>query len=85
MLCAVCIFGGFILSLFLINILIQYFNAKNYRITDKTKILITGGCLGLGRLVALIFASRYKCHIIIFDILEPKSTDIGIYCSLATH
>ena len=75
--------GG--LSLFLIVIcffgflLIKNIFKKPKIISPSSNVLITGGCMGLGREVALLFASNHKCNVIIYDIRTELAKDLGIY------
>lgn len=41
--------------------------------TRKSKILISGGCKGVGSQLAALFAERYKCTVIILDNEDPQA------------
>ena len=57
------------------ELIINKYRRNNYKLDSNTTILITGACSGLGKQVALNFSKAFKCHIIIFDILNeiPKT------------
>ena len=50
---------------------ISYYIKKEERkkkdLNRQSKILITGACKGIGRELALLFARRHNCHIVVFD------------------
>lgn len=56
-------------------IILKYKKSKS-EITSGTVILITGGCMGIGRQIALNFAEKNKCIIIILDKAEELSNKI---------
>ena len=49
---------------------------KRKVLTPDSTVLITGGCMGLGRSLALTFAKNHKCNIIIYDIRADLSDDL---------
>ena len=70
------------ISIFIIFVLVWWFALiktprKKLEIDSKTNILITGGCMGLGYQLSLIFAKYHKCNLIIFDINESLSGKIS--------
>ena len=54
-------------------------NKQKYKqkIDRNTNILITGGCMGLGFELCLIFAKKHQCNLIILDINENLSENLG--------
>lgn len=65
-----------ILILFLLPIVMRHIGKKK-QLTSESTVLITGGCLGLGRELALVFASKHKCNIIIYDIRADLADDLS--------
>jgi hypothetical protein len=49
---------------------------SRYPITRETRILITGACMGIGRLTALQFARKHRCRIIVIDIRADLSAKL---------
>ena len=45
---------------------------KPLQLDNKSVVVITGGCDGIGRLTALDLARRYKCKLVIIDIQAQK-------------
>ena len=62
-----------ILLILLFKIL-SHFLKEKLKLDSQSVVLITGGCMGLGRKTALCFASKHKCNIIILDIREDLSS-----------
>jgi all-trans-retinol dehydrogenase (NAD+) len=88
-----CILAFF--SILLLYYLIEKIREKKFKnqtyITKNSLILITGGCLGIGREIIHQLISKYKCKIINLDIRkeefnniknEYKEKIINIYCDL---
>jgi 3-oxoacyl-[acyl-carrier protein] reductase len=51
-------------------IISQYIKKEEHKkktLNRQSKILITGACKGIGRELALLFARRHNCHIVVFD------------------
>jgi len=65
------IFAGAILFL----TILKFIKVKK-TLSPNSTILITGGCMGLGKEIALNFASNHKCNIIIYDIQTNLSTSL---------
>lgn len=55
---------------------------KRKVLTPDSTILITGGCMGIGRELALMFASNNKCNIIVYDIRADLSESLCSYASI---
>ena len=49
---------------------IQKYKKSKSKICSETVIILTGGCMGIGRQIALNFAEKNKCIIIIIDKAE---------------
>ena len=70
----------------------KFFLRKQTHITDKTVILITGGCCGIGCEIISNLITQYHCKVINVDILKEKFTALkqrfkdnitNVYCDLS--
>lgn len=68
-----CVFVSF----FLILLIFSKKTKHTHEISSDYNILITGGRLGLGYQLTLIFAKKYKCNLIIFDINDEGLDILG--------
>jgi hypothetical protein len=68
----------YILAVIVITKLIGYAYGKFYRQNPKQSdvVLITGGCSGIGRQVALNYA-RHKCTVVVWDIAVHQFDNIS--------
>lgn len=90
--------GICILLLYLLRYIYRKYRLINQQhINESTTILITGGCLGIGKELIKIFLKKFKCKIINLDIrenefkkLEEISKELGgtiqnILCDISNY
>ena len=70
------ILAGSILFLILLPTIVRHFGPKK-QLTSESTVLITGGCLGLGKELALLFASKHHCNVIVYDIRDDLADGIS--------
>lgn len=66
----------------IVILIIVYFVHRLYvkktplQLDSNSVVVITGACNGIGRRTALLLAERYKCRIVILDIMANKFRDV---------
>ncbi len=46
-------------------------------LNEKSVVVITGACMGIGKETALLLAKKYACAIIVFDMADHLFPDLG--------
>lgn len=69
------ILAASILILCLLPAIMRHVGRKK-QLTSESTVLITGGCLGLGRELALLFASKHQCNVIVYDIRDDLADGV---------
>jgi hypothetical protein len=58
-------------SVITIIVLLSIYNSRaKVPLNEKSVVVITGACMGIGRETALILAKKYSCAIIVFDVAD---------------
>lgn len=71
----------FSLFIFILWILYRYIKANlgpSRILPKKTVVMITGGCLGLGRQLARIIAQTHRCTLVVWDIRDDLAPGLSI-------
>lgn len=69
-------FAFLFVCLKLLEKIVNNWRKKSCTANSETTVLITGGCSGIGKQLAINFAKNLKCHIIIYDILPELPKEI---------